>query len=70
MSDKSSDDFIEVVLDTSGATPLVVGRTSRAWGNRTNVAEQPLNPAGAVREISEADLLEFLLKGVEPFLGR
>ena len=45
MSDKSADDFIELVLDTTGAAPLVVGRTSRAWG-RTNVSERPLNPGG------------------------
>ena len=39
MSDKSADDFIELVLDTTGAVPQVVGRTSRAWGNRTNVSD-------------------------------
>ena len=50
MSDKSADDFIELVLDTTGAAPQVMGRTSRAWGNRTNVSEQPLNPSGPIRE--------------------
>jgi len=70
MSDKSADDFIELVLDSTGASPLVVGRTSRTWGNRTNVAEQPLNPAVAIREIAEADILAFLLKALEPFVEK
>jgi hypothetical protein len=70
MSDKSADDFIEIVLDTTGAVPQVMGRTSRAWGNRTNVSEQPLNPSGPIREIREADVLEFLLKALERFVDR
>ena len=70
MSDKSADDFIEVVLDSTGAAPLVVGRTSRAWGNRTNVSERPLNPAVPIRELSDADVLAFLLKALEPFVEK
>ena len=70
MSDKSADDFIELVLDTTGAVPQVVGRTSRAWGNRTNVSEQPLNPSGPIREVAEADVLAFLLKALEQFVDR
>lgn len=70
MSDKSADDFIELVLDSTGAVPLVVGRSSRAWGNRTNVSEQPLNPALPIREISEGDVLTFVLKALEPFVEK
>jgi hypothetical protein len=70
MSDKSADDFIELVLDTTGAVPQVMGRTSRAWGNRTNVSEQPLNPSGPIREVTEADVLAFLLKALEQFVER
>ena len=70
MSDKSADDFIELVLDTSGGAPRVIGRTSRAWGNRTDVAEQPLVTSGPIREIAEADVLTFLLKALEPFVEK
>jgi hypothetical protein len=34
------------------------------------VAEQPLNPAVAIREIAEADILAFLLKALEPFVEK
>jgi hypothetical protein len=70
MSDKSADDFIELAFDSTGPVPHVVGRTSRAWGNRTNVSEEPLNPSRPVREISEADVLAFLATAIEPFVGR
>ncbi len=70
MSDKSADDFIELVLDTTGAVPQVIGRTSRTWGNRTHVSEQPLNPSGPIREIVETDVLEFLLKALEQFVDK
>jgi len=70
MSDKSADDYVELVLDTTGASPMVVGRTSRAWGSRTNVSEQTLNASGAIREISEADVLSFLLSALQPFVEK
>jgi hypothetical protein len=70
MSDKSTADFIEIVLDTSDGLPAILGRTSRAWGNRTNVSERPLNASARIRDLTEADVLEFLLKAIEPFVER
>jgi len=70
MSDKSADDFIELGLDTSGPVPVVVGRTSRVWGNRTNVTEQTLNASVPIRDLAETDVLGFLLNAIEPFVGK
>ena len=70
MSERSADDFIELVLDTTGETPSVMGRTSRAWGRRTLLSEQPLNPSVPVRELTEEDVLTFLLKAIEPFVEK
>ena len=70
MSDRSADDFIELVLDTTGVAPTVTGRTSRSWGNRTAVSEQPLNTAVAIGELTEEDVLTFLLKAIEPFVEK
>jgi hypothetical protein len=70
MSDRAADDFLELVLDTTGETPLVTGRTSRAWGHRTVLSEQPLNPSVAIRELTEEDVLKFLLKALEPFVEK
>jgi len=70
MSDRSADDFLELVLDTTGEKPSVTGRTSRAWGNRTALSEQPLNPSVPIRELTEEDVLKFLLKALEPFVEK
>jgi hypothetical protein len=70
MSDRSADDFIELVLDTTGERPLVTGRASRAWGRRTAVSEQPLNASVPIRELTEDDVLTFLLKVLEPFVEK
>jgi hypothetical protein len=70
MSDKSADDFIELLLDTSGPAPSVLGRSSRAWGNRTNLSEQALKPSAPINEITEDDVLAFLLRALEPFVEK
>jgi hypothetical protein len=70
MSDRSADDFLELVLDTTGETPLVTGRASRAWGHRTVLSEQPLSPGVAIRDLTEDDVLKFLVKALEPFVEK
>src|SRR5262245_20643475 len=42
MSDRSSDDFIELLLDVAGDRPRVVGHVSRARGRRIVEAERPM----------------------------
>src|SRR5688500_16590749 len=39
MSDRTSEDYIELMLDTSGDEPVVIGRTSRSRGRRVIEAE-------------------------------
>jgi hypothetical protein len=68
MSDRSADDFIEIELDTSGAEPRVMGHTSRRRGQRVLEHEQPIG--GTVADLSENDVLEFLLKELAPFVER
>ncbi len=70
MSDRSADDYIELVLDTTSEAPSVVGRTSRARGRRVALSEQSLNPAGPIRDLTEDDVLTFLLKALEPFVEK
>ena len=67
MSDRSSEDFIELFLDTSGDQPQVVGRTRRGRGHRVLESEETLGAPGA---LSEDDVLAFLLKALEGFVER
>ena len=67
MSDRSADDFIELALDPSADTPQVSARISRTRGRRVVDAERTV---GAPAEVSEEQLLDFLLKEIEAFVER
>jgi hypothetical protein len=67
MSDRHAEDFIELMLDTTGERPMVVGHVSRSRRRRVDETDRDLgDPAG----IAEEDLLAFLLKELEPFVER
>jgi hypothetical protein len=69
-SDRGRDDYVELVLDTSGDRPQVVGRISHTRGSRTLADERPIRQNASPEEITEADLLEFWLDVLEPWLER
>ena len=69
MSDKASEDYIELSLDTSADEPIVMCKSSRARGRRVVESER------AIAEYSEANLTEdhvlnYVLKELEPFVER
>ena len=67
MSDRHAEDFIELMLDTTGERPMVVGHVSRSRRRRVDETDRDLgDPAG----IAEEDLLAFLLTELEPFVER
>jgi hypothetical protein len=70
MSDRSGDDYIELTLDASGPYPQVIGHASRARGRRVTESETPLGQGGAVRDLTEEDVLAFVMKELEPFVER
>jgi len=67
MSDRHAEDFIEILLDSAGDHPYVVGHTSRSRGRRVDESEREL---GDPATLSEEDVLTFLLKELEPFVER
>jgi len=69
-SDRGRDDYIELALDTDAAPPQVVARISRTRGSRTLEEERPIQPGASPGAITDADLLEFLLDALEPWLER
>jgi hypothetical protein len=69
MSEKSSDDYIELSLDTSGGEPAIIGRSRHARGRRVLETEQPI-AAGPIRNLTEDQVLAFLLKELEPFVEK
>ena len=69
ISDRRAEDYIEIVLDTAGAAPAIVGHTSRARGRHVIETEHPI-AGGTPGAVTEADLLEFFLKALEPLVER
>jgi hypothetical protein len=68
--DQGRDDFVELALSTDADPPQVVGRTRRTRGSRTLDEERPVKPGAGPQDISEDDLLEFLVVAMEPWLER
>lgn len=69
-SDHGRDDYIELMLDTTGETPQVLGRTSRVRGSRTITDERPLKGGAAPSALTEQDVLDYFLESLEPWLER
>ncbi len=69
-SERSSEEFIELALDGTVDPPVVVGRTTRGRGRRVVSAERPIRDGDPISEITEEDVLAFLLKEVVAILER
>jgi hypothetical protein len=69
-SDRGRDDYVEFVLDLDSDPPQIVGRTSRTRGSRTLTEDRPIKPGSPPEEISEEDVLAFLLGALEPWFER
>jgi hypothetical protein len=69
-SERSHEEFIELVLDDGSDVPTVVGRTSRGRGRRMISAERPIRENVAIADLTEDDVLSFLLQEIPPFIER
>ena len=69
-SDRGRDDYIEFALDAESDPPQVVGRISRTRGSRTLTEDRPIKPGSPPEEISEEDVLAFLVGALEPWFER
>jgi len=69
-SDRGRDDYIELALDSSGDTPTVVGRIRYTRGSRTLEEERPIKAGSLPQDVTETDVLSFLVGGLDPWLDR
>lgn len=67
MSDRQSEDYIELTLDTTGDDPAVTGHTKRSRGRRVVESERAI---GDPATLGEEDVLAFVLKELEAFVER
>jgi len=68
--DRGRDDYIEFALETASDSAHVVGRIRRTRGSRTLDEERPVKPGTPPEELSEEDVLTFLLDALQPWLER
>ena len=68
-SDKSSEDYLELTLDSSGDEPMVMGKSSRSRGRRVVESERAIAEQ-TVAHLTEEHVLQYLLKELEPFVER
>ena len=66
-ADKGRNDYVDILLDTSSATPQVVGRISETRGSRTIESERPIQAGTPPDALTENDVLEFLVEALSPW---
>jgi len=69
-SDRGRDDYVEFALDASGERAVVMGRIRRTRGSRTIEEERPIRSDKSPDELSDDDVLSFLVAALEPWLER
>jgi hypothetical protein len=69
-SDRSPEEFIELVLDDTSDPPAVVGRTTRGRGRRTVTSERALQGGAPIADLTEEDVLTFLLEEIVGLVER
>jgi hypothetical protein len=67
MSDRRAEDYIELLLDTSGDTPQVLGRVSHTRASGVVQTERLL---GDPATLTEHDLFAYVLTVLEPLVER
>ena len=70
MSERSTDDYIELALDTTGQVPVVVGAVNRTRG-RDRVSDEHILASGAeIASLDDERLLEFFTGVLGSFVER
>jgi hypothetical protein len=69
-SDRERDDYLEVVLDGTKATPTVIGRSSFVRGSQLQTAEHPIGESAIVSDLTDEDVFEWVLRVILPFVER
>ena len=62
------EDYIELMLDTSGDLPQVIGRINRGRGRRQVTTERPMKEGADIGTLTDEDVLEFLSGEIGRFL--
>ncbi|HEX5474209.1 MAG TPA: hypothetical protein VFX12_06055 [Vicinamibacterales bacterium] len=70
LSERSGDDYVELVLDSQRDEPAVVVRASRGRGRRMLTSERDLQPGKPIAELTEDDVVDGVLADALPLIER
>ncbi len=68
--ERTSEDFVELALDTEGDAPGVVITSSRGRGRRTVTTERVLAPGPEIAALTDESVVSALLEELLPFIER
>lgn len=69
-SERSPEEFIELVFDDTSDPPAVIGRSSRGRGRRTITSERPLQAGASIATLTDDDVLTFLVDEIAALIER
>ena len=68
--DASSEDFVEITLDTSRIPPALVGRAAWVWGRRVRQEDRVVAEHPDIGRLTADELLDYLLAALAPLVER
>jgi hypothetical protein len=69
-AERAPDEFIELGLDDSSDPPAVIGRTTRGRGRRSVSSERTLKDDARIADLTDEDVLAFLLEEITRLIER
>jgi hypothetical protein len=69
-SDSSSDDYLELSLDSTEDPPIVIVRTNAGRGRRAITKERPLHPDTPIAELTDEQIIDLVMEELTPLLER
>ena len=69
-SERSPDDYVELMLDSSEDPPVVLGRTNAGRGRRTLTKERPVRPGVPPDALTDEDVVSFVLAEILTLIER
>ena len=69
-AERSTNEFIELSLDDSSDPPAVIGRTTRGRGRRSTSSERTLKDGASIADLTDEDVLAFLLEEITRLVER
>ena len=70
VSERSSDDFIELTLESGEDTPFVLGRTNVGRGRRAVTRERPVRDGAGPESLTDEDVIEFVVSEIVALIER